>query len=407
MEEKEFDALVAKVGKEAAETIKTKVEESTKGIKEEFEALKTASISKEDLQNEVSILLDKLKDQAKEIEDMKKTTVSGKGGSAYHSFKKQIDEKLDTLKNIKRNSSGVLTFELKAAGVTGTVGIGAGDPSLTNTQSAASSLAEGGEQVYTLQRVRPSILDYVTVIPTDTDHITYRNEVAAEGDFAITAEGAVKPLKQYKFEKASSDAVKVAGHTIITDEFERNYARLWALIRQLMVEDCNIAMEEAILTDMIANASPYALDALDDAVDNADNYAAIIAVVTQLQLLGYTPNILALNPADAALMRLEKDTTGQYIIPPFMVNGNQYEFGRIYVDPTVTQGNFFLGNGSNYRVEPVGNVIVRMGYINDQLITNEMTLVVERYFHKYIPEARSTGFVYASFATVKADLETP
>jgi hypothetical protein len=36
-----------------------------------------------------------------------------------------------------------------------------------------------------------------------------------------------------------------------------------------------------------------------------------------------------------------------------------------------------------------------------------MTLVVERYLHNYIPAARRAGFVYANFATVKADIEKP
>lgn len=342
---------------------------------------------------------------AEEVTKLKNGTAANSAENPYTSFVAQVNENLEAIKSVRKNATGAVTLTIKAAGITGTVAIGAGTASLTNGQSAASSLAEGGEIIYNLQRIQPSVLDFVNVTPTNSRHITFRNEVAAEGDFAITAEGAAKPLRQYKFAKASSDAVKVAAHTIITDEFELDHPRLWAMIQDLMRNDCNIEMGELIMTDMITNAAPYSLNALDGAIDNADDFAAIGAVICQLQLLGYRPNVLALNPADVWRFRLQKGEDGHYVMPPFNWNGSTYEFGSVYVDPTVTAGNFFLGDGSNYKVELVGDVIIRMGYINDQLITNEMTLVVERYFHNYIPAARRSGFVYANFATVKADIE--
>lgn len=374
-----------------------------KALNDAIEAQKNES---EDLKRKNAALETSMKAQGEALANVSKTSKTA-GKTVYQKFKEDVESKLDKLKEIKANGSGALSFEIKAAGVTGTVAIAPGSASLTNGQSAASSLAEGGEIAYILQRVKPSVLDFVSSNTTNSRHITFRNEVVAEGDFAVTAEGVAKPLRQYKFAKASSDAVKIAAHTIITDEFEMDHPRLWALIQQLMTEDCDIAIGNKIMTDMITNASPYSLNALDDLVDSADNYAAIGAVVCQLQLLGWTPNVLALNPADAWQMKLTKDTTGQYIMPPFTWNGNTYEFGAVYVDPTVTAGNFFLGDATQYKVEFVGDIIVRMGYINDQLITNEMTLVVERYLHNYIPSARRAGFVYANFATVIADIEKP
>lgn len=393
----QLDALSAKLKAEVAPEIA-----EVKALFDKLDAVKN-----EDFEKANSDLNAKLKSISDKLSDIEVSGKANKSESAKDKFFSDLETKKADLKNFKQRGSGVEVFTIKAAGVTGTVAIGADSASLTNTQSAASSLYEGGENIYMNQRVPQTVLDFVTVTTTDTDHITYRNEETPEGDFAITAEGATKPLRQYKFSKKSNDAVKVAGHTIITDEFERNYSRLWALIQQLMAEDCNREMADIIITDMITQASPYSLNALDDLIDNADNYAAIGAVVCQLQLLGYNPNVLALNPADAWAMRLQKDSTGQYILPPFSVNGQNFEFGRVYVDANITQGNFFLGDGSQYRVETVGDIIVRMGYINDQLITNEMTLVVERYFHNYIPAARRAGFVYANFAAVIADIEMP
>jgi hypothetical protein len=173
-----------------------------------------------------------------------------------------------------------------------------------------------------------------------------------------------------------------------------------------MQRDCTNKMGSLILADMVNQASSYAYPALALKIDNADNYAAIGAAVSQLQSLGYQPNFLALNPADAWVMRLQKGTDGHYVAPPFTFNGQTYEFGRVIVDPTITVGSFFVGDGNVYNVDLRGDIIVRIGYSNDDFIRNQYSLVVERYFYNYIPQARKTGLIFTSFNTVKTAIET-
>lgn len=332
-------------------------------------------------------------------------------------FKDEVDEAKDELADIRRNRAGAKAFVLKnfsvgqtkTAGVTGTIVIGAEtDASIEEQGSATALLRLGDGPIYEAQRGVPFILNFVNVGQTDAPALIWFDEVATEGAFAIVAEGAAKPLLQYKFERRTAEYRKAAGYTVITDEFTMDFPRLVSTINRLMRIDVRNKMNALILADMVTSASSYSYSGLDDLVDNADDYAAIGAAIAQLQNNFYTPNVLVLNPGDAWRMRLTKSTgDGQYLMPPFSWNGQTYEFGRVIVDPAVAIGNFFVGDGNVYNVDLRGDVIVRIGYNSDDFIKNQYSMVVEQYFYNYISNIRKAGLIYGNFATIKAAIEKP
>ncbi len=363
-------------------------------------------------------LTDKLVDQGNIITEMK-SKLDGKPAAAKNilqAFKDEVAEATDDLAEIRRNRSGAKSFTLKdfyvgqqkAAAVTMTVDPGAGDASIVEQGSASALLRLGDGPIYETQRGTPFILSFVNVGQTDSPALIWFEEVATEGAFAIVAEGAAKPLLQYKFERRTAEYRKAAGYTVITDEFTNDFPRLVSTINRLMRIDVRNKMNALILTDMVTQASAYSYSGLDDLVDNADDYGAIGAAIAQLQTNYYTPNVLVLNPADAWRMRLTKSTgDGQYLMPPFTWNGVTYEFGRVIVDPAVAAGNFFVGDGNVYNVDLKGEIIVRIGYNQDDFIKNQYSMVVEQYFYNYISNIRKAGLIYGNFATIKAAIEMP
>ncbi len=411
MTEEEFKALVAKVGAEVANLIKAesdKLETKLKadhanvmaGIatKEEIEAFKTTVLESN------KTLEEALKAQGEKMGELEAKT-SGSLDGTVEKFRTEFESRKSELDKIKQDKSGIISFTIKAAGVTGTIGIGGNTSSLTEQGAAAALLRLGDGPVYAIERGLPFILNFVSVGNTNASALIWFDEVQKEGDFAITAEGALKPLVQYLFERRTASYRKAAGYSVITEEFDNDFPRLVSTIKQLMAIDVRNKMNDLILTDMLTQASAYAYNGLDGQIDNADDYAAIGAAIAQLSNFYYTPNVLVLNPADAWRMKLTKGTTGYYVMPPFQWNGKTYEFGTVIVDPRVTAGNFFIGDGSVYHVDLKGEIIVRMGYANDDFIRNQYTLVVEQYFYNYISNARKAGFIYANFDVVKADIE--
>jgi len=378
-----------------------KIEELKNGLTAgEIKALKT-------ILEDQGTLLNELKDKI----NAPKSSVK----SAIQVLKEEIEEKADELSAVRKNKSGTVAFEMKdfafstkAAAVTMTTDPGVGsDASIVEQGSAAGLLRLGDGPIYETQRGQPFILSFVTVGQTTDSALVWFDEVTTEGAFAVVAEGAAKPLVQYKFERRTAEYRKAAGYTAITDEFTNDFPRLVSTIKRLMNIDCRNQMNSLILTDMIADASSYSYSGLDDLVDNADDYAAIGAAICQVQNYYYVPNVLVLNPGDAWRMKLTKGTDGHYIMPPFSWNGQTYEFGQVVVDPRVAIGNFFVGDGTVYNVDLKGDIIVRIGYNADDFIKNQYSMVVEQYFYNYVSEARKTGLVYGNFAAIKAAIEKP
>ena len=323
------------------------------------------------------------------------------GESSWKEFKEKLDSKEVQAKfaEIKQSKAGIQSFTLKAAAVTTRTG------AVSNNASALSNQLVGNEDapIYTINRGKPFILDFVTVGQTDAPALIWFDEVPKQGDFAVTAEGAIKPLLEYIFQRNSSDYRKAAGRVVITEEFDKDYPRLVSTIMRLMNIDCLNVMNALILTDMIAQASPFTFTGLNGMIDTPDDYAAIAAAICQLQSFFYDSNVLVLNPVDAWTMRLTKDKQGRYQASPLTgPDGKTYEFGAIITDPRVAIGYAFVGDGSIYEVDLRGDIIVRMGYSTGDFEANQYTLLVEQYFFNHISTARKPGFIYFNFATVKA-----
>jgi hypothetical protein len=154
---------------------------------------------------------------------------------------------------------------------------------ITNSVSAFTAQRLGDGPMNLINRGNPFVLDYVNVGNTNSSVLIWFDEVPKEGDFAITAEGAVKPMVQYRFERKSADYDKAAGYTQVTDEFERDFPGLYTTIRRLLVSDCRLKIADLILSNLVSVAPTFSYTGLNAGVDNADNFAAIYAAVTQAQ----------------------------------------------------------------------------------------------------------------------------
>lgn len=320
------------------------------------------------------------------------------GASTWDTFKTDFEAKKAEFAAIKLNKAGNVSFTIKNAAVTTRTG------GVSNTSSALTNQLIGNEgaPIYTIKRGKPFILEFVTVGQTDAPALVWFDEVPRQGDFAVTTEGSVKPLIEYLFVRTSTDYRKSAGRVVITEEYDKDYPRLVSTIMQLMNIDCLNNMNALILTDMISQASPFAFTGLNGAINTPDDYAAIGAVIAQLQTFFYEPNVLVINPVDAWTMRLTKDLQGRYQMSPLVgADGKTYEFGAIITDPRVAIGYAFVGDGSIYHVDLRGDIIVRMGYSTGDFEANQYTLLVEQYFFNHISTAQKPGFVYFNFGTVK------
>jgi hypothetical protein len=317
------------------------------------------------------------------------------------SIQEAILEKKAEIEKVLANKTGSVKIELKVAAVTTIAG------SVTNSISAAAGRVLGDGPIFDVQRGTPFILDFVNVGRSDSPVLIWWDEEDKEGDFQITAEGVAKPLNQYKFERKSANYKKAAGYTVMTDEFMNDLPQLETSIRRLMEVDCMLDINDQLLADILAIAPLYTLTSLNGQILNPDKFAAIGAAICQIQSLYFNPNVLVLNPADAWAMKLIKDDNGRYQMPPFAFNGNQFEFGNVITSPLIDAGNFLIGDGKMYDVDMKGDLIVRTGYNGNDLITNELTLLVEQYFFSKISSNRIGALCYGNFDTIIEAIAKP
>lgn len=235
-------------------------------------------------------------------------------------------------------------------------------------------------------------------------NIVKREQASREGQAAITAEGAVKPLVSYTFEDKIYPRQKVAAHMEWTEEFEMDYESLFNAIIDLFETDLLRDWHNILLDKIITTAPPYVSTSLDGTIPYPNIYTAIGAGILSIQLLLNEPTDIWMNPSDIWAMNLSQDTTGQVIIPPIMVGNNQIAGLKVYSSTAIEAGKVLIGDGNTWKEQHSG-FITRIGLINDQLIRNEKTIVGEVFSLMYQSVKDQGSWIYLDLAAVMAALQ--
>lgn len=230
-------------------------------------------------------------------------------------------------------------------------------------------------------------------------------EVTPEGAIAVTAEGAVKPLIQKKFQRTVTSRQKYAGRIEWTEEFEMDFEALLDAIVDMLERDVINAWQDGILDIIETNATTYIGSSLDGTLVKPDNGLAVIAAAQQIRMLQFTPNYVFMNPSDIDSAIYTQDTEGNFSLKPYIdANGNR--IGGLTVIPSlkITEGEAIVGDFSIYK-EIHSRVIMRKGQYNAQFIENEYTMIAEVFSILSASPADYPGIVKINLATVKAALQ--
>jgi len=407
MEQKQFDELVAKLGKEAAEQVKKEsqaieekliglVEEKRKGLitGDEFEKFKGECLS------EVNQKLQKLEDIAKEQGNKIAESLTLKNGHQVKSIETLLQEKKDELAKIKAQGFGSIEISLKAAGV---VSITNSIAAMDNPPDSPYAPGIGGNilELFDTKKNPNFIMNYVDLGRTNQSRLAWLNEIAGEGAPDTVAEGAAKPLVDYDFKVELSIAKKIAGMVKITEEFEDDLPGLATQVRRMLMEDVIRKFDDAIYTNVIAAAPGFTTTYFDGKVQDANYWDAIRAGVAQVASNNYTANFIALNPLTAALMDMTKNNNGSYLKPPFTdeLNAMMREANK------VATGKVLVGDISQYKVDIYKDFVLKLGWNNDDFQRNQYSVVGEVRYHDYISDNRKKALAYYDLDTVVAEID--
>ena len=363
--------------------------------------------------DEVLALIESVKTQGQALDDFieaqKQKVVKGLIGQ-FGDFLTANKAKLEEIKN---NKSGEITFTPKAvADITTGSGTDIDTPPLDVSTTLGS---------FNL-RNDASLLSLCTVSSTNSPSYPYTEMTPKEGGYAFVAEGNAKPQIDFKWENRYETPKKAAAYEILTEESVTDYPRLMSVAREYLLKQHDLfKISEIYFADGTGikptGATVYGRTFVATSMTNVfatgtsrfmDVVNAIITDIYRTQAFTneghYMPNIVLINPIDFFIQLVgAKDGNG---LPYYPQAGlfNEVRIGGVLIKPwiKIPVGKIFVADMTKYNVVNYVPFSIRVGWINDQFITNKFTMVGESRYYQYVKNLDQAAFVYDDIATVQA-----
>jgi len=385
--------------------------------KDALDLAMTKTASKED----VSKLETAVKDQGKDISDALAKINAPKAEGFDEKFLDFLIENKDEMERIAKAKSGEVEFNYdfladKAVGdmSTGSGGDTAAAPVNHNTQLNRIRLRDDNP-----------LINLCTVISTNKASFAYTETSPKEGGYAFVLEGIAKPQIDFKWEVRYAEPHKIAAYEVFSEEVVRDIPRLMSTARGFLKDKHDLFKASAIYfadgistnpTGATVYARTFVAGDMADAlpIGTVTIMDIINAIVTDIYITHnyadetpYMPNLCLLNPVDFFLNFQAAKDANKWPLYGGVQLFNSYQVGGMTIMPweKIPAGKIFVGDMRKYNISNWVRYSVRIGWINDQFITNQFTMVGESRSHYFVKNFDELAFVYDDIATVLAAIE--
>lgn len=399
-----FDALTGKVEEMKSQALKTEDLDALKADLESLKGLETKLTAEQSKQFEA------LKEEINQIKEM--GGVKEKELDFRSIVEKALTENKQAIKEAFENKSTSLKSLEEVNKAVGIVTTANG----TLPVALPANFVAYQQGVPNVNLRKPTLLNYVNTFNTNKTAIAYVEAVAGEGDFAVVAEGAVKPQLDLDWVTRHVGAQKFAGWIKVTDEVVEDIPRLTDMVVNYLKGKHDIFKEKQVFNYINTNATAYVAGG---GLAGSTLMPTIVDVANAMnsQILN-TPNYtdegdfmadtVALNPVDfLRYFSFAKDSLGRPLFDGSVI-GNKQEIvfgGYTFVGTSlVTAGNIVVFDSTKIDVTNYKPYAVSYGWVNDDFIKNQFVILGESRGHIYIKEHDKRAFVKASISAVIADL---
>jgi hypothetical protein len=320
-------------------------------------------------------------------------------------------ENTQKLKDIHKAGTGFIEINLEGKAVDS---IANSIQSMTSPPGSpyAPGISNVPLTVYDILRNQRFVSSYTDNGNTDVSRLAWINETSLSGAPTLVVEGAPKPLTSRTFQVEMSTAKKIAAAIQITEEFDTDLPYLSSQVKSLLQLDLVRAFDDQIQTDVISNVSPfdfttagiggYSLGALKGSIYDATLWDALVAMGLYPMINNFTPNVSLINPITWGKMQMGKDTVGRYNYPSDdLISRINAQIGnKLFPDYAL------VGDLKQFKVMIYKDFVLKMGWINDDFIRNQFTVVAEVRFHDYISAARKKAIVYGEAKWIAEQLNS-
>jgi hypothetical protein len=307
---------------------------------------------------------------------------------------------LDMMKQIQRAGQGFIEFtgaQLKAAGITS---ISGSVQAMTNPPTSPYLPGLNGTplEFFEIMRNPNWITTRVDLGRTDSFRLAWVNETDYQGTpGTAVAEGGAKPLTQHKFKVELSEAKKAAAYIELTEEFEKDVPQLATIVRRLLQQDVMRAWDDQVQQDVIDAAYGYDITQLNGKIAYANYWSALRAMEGQIGFYNFTADTVAINPLTGVITDEQKSkVNGVYLLPPYLarMQDKMIEANKVAFDYAL------VGDLKQYKVDIYLDFVLKIGWINDNLIQNKFCIVGELRYHSYISDNRKRALVYDNIPAI-------
>lgn len=309
-----------------------------------------------------------------------------------------LAEKADELKAMKDKSGDSVQITLKAAGTMA--------ESTNITGQVPQAQREAG--ITRIVRRNPFILQLVNVGTIMSNVWEWVEQKNPDGGAAMTAEGAAKSQADFDLVVASANVKKVTAYIKITKEMLDDVELMRSEIDQELTELINLKIDDQLLngtglavnlTGIVTNATAWAAGDFALAIPTPTKWDVLRTAINQVRVNLFEPTYIVMHPTDVTSMELSKDSTGQYIMPPFAaVDGSIVSGIRVVANTGVTIDKFLVGDFQKSGVRFKEGLTINVGYENDDFTKNLVTILAEARLVQRVKSNHYGAFVYGDFS---------
>jgi HK97 family phage major capsid protein len=317
--------------------------------------------------------------------------LSGEHSEKPEPILKTLEKQRDKLKALNNAGNGSISFTLK---------------NVTRGSIAGSTIAMRDTEIGQLPTLQPQLMPLFsrgTVSPNNNGVIRYIEQASFTNNAAPVAEGALKPSSNATWAEKLVRIETIAHSIAVTrqalDDLEFMASELDELLRLYLSLKIDQQLYSGSGTSPELRGAYTAAPAFNGvpyAITSPTLYDLVVAVasdITENKDRQYQPTVALMNPRDVLRYKLGKGSDGHYLLPPF-VGGDGNEIAGIQVIPTgrVAQNTMLVGDFRFGRVYMDGDITVRTGWIDNQFLTNQVTLLAEVKIALLIKDVNADAF---------------
>ncbi|SEA59004.1 phage major capsid protein, HK97 family [Arachidicoccus rhizosphaerae] len=259
-----------------------------------------------------------------------------------------------------------------------------------------------------------------------SDPLTWVEKKPKEGGPASVSESNTKPNMDWTYNEGKTTAETLAVYAAITRQQARNMQVLGETVAEELIPNLYDEMDyQVLLGDGAANAAgignnlkgivqycqAFTGAGLAGKVQAANQMDVLRAAILQARVgnkaatgygrrTGYIPNAILVSPTVNALLDTYKNANDTYILPPFTTaDGSKIKGIRVIENDFVADDQFIVGDFSKGLLNFVEGLSLQVGWVNDQMIKNQLTVLAELVASFRIKYHDQWAFVKGTFAT--------